>query len=108
LYSLINDLNCANLFDVSTVSISMCRKSLETEKGRYAIERKEWPNGAEIIGFNKLAVSEGHRTIEPHAVWVSKANRRLTERLSEFPTAPVTGQTGKEESNVSIHPKGLT
>jgi hypothetical protein len=65
LYSFINSLNCANLFDVSTVSISMCRKRRETEKGRYAIERKEWPNGAEIMGFNKLAGSEGHKTIEP-------------------------------------------
>lgn len=65
MFSLINDLNCASRFEVSTVSISMCRKSLETEKVRYAIERKEWPSGAEIIGFKKLAASEGNKTIEP-------------------------------------------
>jgi hypothetical protein len=66
LFSLINDLNCASRVEVSTVSISMCRKSLETEKVRYAIERKEWPSGAERIGFKKkLAASEGNKTIEP-------------------------------------------
>jgi hypothetical protein len=65
LFSLINDLNCASLFEVSTVSMSICRKRLETEKGRYAIERKEWRNGATLIGFKKLAASKGHNTIEP-------------------------------------------
>jgi hypothetical protein len=64
LFSFIRDLNCASLFDVSTVSISICRKSFEMEKGRYAIEMKEWPRVVGTIGFKKLAASRGNRTIE--------------------------------------------
>jgi len=64
LFSFISDLSRASLFDVSTVSISICRKGLETEKGRYAIEMKDWPRDVEIRGFKNLAASEGTKTIE--------------------------------------------
>jgi hypothetical protein len=64
LFSFISDLNRASLFDVSTVSISICRKSLVTEKGRYAIGMKERPIDVEIRGFKNLAASEGTETIE--------------------------------------------
>jgi hypothetical protein len=64
LFSFISDLNRASLFDVSTVSISICRKCLETEKGRYATEMKEWPRDVETRGFKDLAASEGTKTIE--------------------------------------------
>jgi hypothetical protein len=88
LFSFIIDLKCANLFDVSTVSMSICRKSLETEKGRYAIERRVWLRGAETRGFKKLAASEGNNTIEPQMRSLKKSksqeeNDKEVERKSD-------------------------
>jgi hypothetical protein len=111
LFSFINDLNCASLFDVSTVSISICRKSLETEKGRYAIERKEWPRDVEIRGFKKLAASEGTKIIELQVAQCAenlKASKRLTKVSAKITTAPVSGQTSQGDSSARIHPKYLT
>jgi hypothetical protein len=65
LFSFIRDLNRASLFDVSTVSISVCCKGREMEKDRYAAEMKERPRDVGVRGFKKLAASGGNRTIEP-------------------------------------------
>jgi hypothetical protein len=96
LFSFIRDLNCASLFDVSTVSMSICCKSLETEKGRYAIGMKEWPRDVGTRGFKKLAASRGNRTIELQIAQLAenrKASERMTKVLAESTTAPVSGQT---------------
>lgn len=111
LFSFISDLNRASLFDVSTVSISICRKCLETEKGRYAIELKEWPRGVEIRGFKNLAASEGTKTIElqiAQSAEKSKALKRMTKVSAGITTAPVSGQTSQGDSSARIHPKYLT
>jgi len=79
LFSFISDLNRASLFDVSTVSISICRKCLETEKGRYAMEMKEWPRDVEIRGFKKLAASKGTKTIELQIAQSAEKSKSLEE-----------------------------
>jgi hypothetical protein len=102
LFSFIRDLNCASLFDVSTVSMSICRKSLETEKGRYAIEMKEWLKDVEIRGFKKLAASEGNKTIElqiSQSADNRKASKRMTKVSAESTTAPVSCQTSQGDSS---------
>lgn len=79
LFSFISDLSRASLFDVSTVSISICRKCLETEKGRYAMEMKEWPRDVEIRGFKKLAASKGTKTIELQIAQSAEKSKSLEE-----------------------------
>jgi hypothetical protein len=111
LFSFIRDLNCASLFDVFTVSISICCKRLETEKGRYASELKERPSDVETRGFKKLAAREGRRTIELQMAQCAenKASKRMTKVSAESTTAPLSlARPAQGDCSARIYPKHLT